>query len=346
MLKVSIIGGSGYAGGELLRILLFHPEVEIYQVTSQKYVGRSVGIVHPNLRMVTSLKFCSLEELKPCDLLFIALPNLVSVSYIERSIRLAKKVIDLGSDFRLKNKADYQIWYGIKHSRPELLSKFIYGLVELHRAEIRQADWIACGGCEATAAILGLYPLLKNKLIDPQKIFIDVKIGSSAAGSQPTLSSHHPERAGCIRSFKPTMHRHTAEIEQELNFGEKPTVHFSATAIEAVRGILATIQTFLVDKVDESQILKTYLREYRNEPFIRILSQRDGIYRFPEPKILSGTNYCDLGFEKDNRSHRLVVLAAIDNLVKGTAGQAVQAMNVMFNFEEKLGLEFSGLHPI
>jgi N-acetyl-gamma-glutamyl-phosphate/LysW-gamma-L-alpha-aminoadipyl-6-phosphate reductase len=189
-------------------------------------------------------------------------------------------------------------------------------------------------------------PLFKHGVLRSAEAHIEAKVGSSAAGDTPSLSTHHPERSGSVRSFQPTGHRHTAEIVQELRFGRPPTIHFSATAIEAVRGILATCHVFLKDGIEEKDIWKVYRTEYGDEPFIRIVKERQGIYRYPEPKILSGTNFCDIGFEKDSRGSRLVVMAALDNLVKGAAGNGVQAMNVACGLPETTGLEFPGLHPV
>jgi N-acetyl-gamma-glutamyl-phosphate/LysW-gamma-L-alpha-aminoadipyl-6-phosphate reductase len=177
-------------------------------------------------------------------------------------------------------------------------------------------------------------------------VIVEGKLGSSAAGNKPSLASHHPERSGAVRSYLPTMHRHTAEVEQELNFGPQPTVHMSATSIEAVRGVLATAHVFLKENLQEKDLWKVYRQEYGNEPFIRIVKTKEGVYRYPEPKILAGSNFCDIGFERDERNNRLVVISAIDNLVKGTSGNAIQAMNVMFGWDETLGLEFTGLHPV
>ena len=345
-IKVSIVGGSGYGGGELLRLLLGHPHIEIAQVTSESNAGKFVHSVHPNLRKRTELKFVTMGNLEPVDLLFLALPHGLAMGKIERYASLAPRIIDLSSDFRLHDPADYPIWYEHEHEAQEWLPKFVYGIPELHRAELREANYVSGAGCLATATILGLLPLFKHGLVDPNMVIVEGKVGSSAAGNKPSLGSHHPERSGAMRSFQPTMHRHTAEIEQELNFGPSPTVHFSATSIEAVRGILATCQVFLKEDLAEKDIWKVYRQEYNNEPFMRLVKTKDGIYRYPEPKVLSGSNFCDVGFERDPRSNRLVVMAAIDNLVKGTSGNAVQAMNVMYGWEETLSLEFTGLHPI
>jgi len=342
-LKVSIVGGSGYAGGELLRILLNHPKVSIQQVTSQRFVDQHVGVAHPNLRKQTGLLFCSLRELEECDFLFVGLPNKKSAEKMSQFMKIAPKIIDLGCDFRLKKPSDYGKWYQWEHPESNLLKKFVYGMAELHREELKKADFVACGGCEATCSILALYPLAKNSLIKDNQVIIDAKLGSSAAGNRPTLASHHPERSGCIRSYKPTGHRHTAEVVQELKIDR---VYISATAVEMVRGVLITAQVFLSQNIQEKDIWQIYRQEYSQEPFIRIPKTKTGVFRYPEPKILAGTNFCDIGFEKDHSSNRLVVIAAIDNLTKGTAGQAVQAMNIMMGWEETLGLKFSGLHPI
>ncbi len=345
-IKTSIVGASGYAGGDLLRLLLFHPGVEIMQVTSESNLGKSVSKIHPNLRKVTDLKFSSMHELKECDLIFLCLPHGSSMNSIDKFKSLAPKIIDLSADFRLSSPDLYEKWYGHKHSRPDLLNEFVYGIPELHREEMKTASYISSAGCNATASIIGLYPLYKNGLVEFDKTVIEVKVGSSEAGNKSTPSSHHPIKSGSVRSYQPTEHRHTAEIIQELNFGKDIHVHFSATSIDIVRGILATCHVFLNDNYEEKDIWKIYRKEYANEPFIRIVKEREGNYRFPEPKLIAGTNYCDIGFEKDSFSNRLVVISAIDNLMKGAAGQALQAFNIMNGFEETTGLEFPGLHPV
>ncbi len=346
MITTSIYGASGYAGGEILRILLGHPKVKILQVTSRQFANQPVSIAHPNLRKRTDLVFSDPKGLKKCDVLFVALPNCESMKIMPKLKTLAKKIIDLGADYRIHDPANFEHWYHQKHGNPEMLSKFIYGIAELHRKEIKKSSYVSCAGCEATVSILALYPLVKNGLIE-ERIIIDAKMSSSQAGLKPSLSSHHPERAGVVRTYKPTGHRHTAEILQELSpFRNKIDVAITATTLDIVRGLLVTIHAIPVKSITEKDVWKAYRTEYGNEPFIRIVKERQGNYRFPEPKILQGTNYCDIGFEMDQVSDRLVVIAAIDNLVKGTAGQAVQAMNIMCGFPETTGLEFPGLHPI
>lgn len=345
MIKVSILGGSGYAGGELLRILLFHPKVKVQEVTSRKFAGRPVSLIHPNLRKATDLLFIDPKDIKKCDLLFVALPNGESMGIMKDLQKKAEKIIDLGADFRLHKALVFTSWYQREHALPELLSKFVYGICELHRNEIKKASYVACAGCEATVSILTLYPLVKHKLIK-ENVIIDAKMSSSQSGMSPSLSTHHPERAGVVRSYMPSGHRHTAEIEQELSeFGDL-SVAISATAIDMVRGLLVTIHTVPNKGVEEKDVWRAYRAEYKDEPFIRIVKESTGIYRYPEPKILQGTNFCDIGFELDWKTNRLVAIGAIDNLVKGTAGQAVQALNVMYGFEETTALTSPGLHPI
>ena len=340
-MKVSIVGASGYGGGELLRLLLGHPRVEVQQCTSERFVGKPVTRLHPNLRKRTTLKFCSVQELEKADLLFTALPHTRCMQKFDEFTSLADRIIDLSADFRLKDAAIYSKWYGIDHTQPDRLSDFVYGNVELHREEMRNAGYISGAGCNATATILALYPLFKLGVVDTAKpVIAEAKCGSSEGGNSASEASHHPERSGCVRSYKPTGHRHIAEMEQELGYA----VHFSATSIEMVRGILLTAHLFVNDGITEKDIWKTYRQVYGQEPFIRIVKERQGIYRYPEPKILAGTNYCDIGFEL--AGNRLVVISAIDNLMKGAAGQAVLCMNVMCGFEETEGLEFAGLHPI
>jgi len=345
-IRVSIAGGSGYSGGELLRLLLFHPQVEMGQVTSERFFGKFVHKLHPNLRKLTDLKFCSLDELEACDLLFLCLPHGQAMKNIEKYLGLSERIIDLSADFRLRSADIYEKWYHTAHLAPDRLTDFIYGIPELHRDEMRTARWVSSAGCNATAAILGLYPLYKLGLVRPGQTVIEVKVGSSEGGNSVSEASHHPVRSGCLRSFAPTAHRHTAEIEQELQFDGPVQISFSATSVDMVRGVLATAHAFLNDRMEEKELWKIYRQAYGQEPFIRIVKERDGNYRYPEPKLLAGTNYCDIGFETDPFSTRVVVISAIDNLMKGAAGQAVQAMNLMHGFEETAALNFPGLHPV
>ncbi|MFQ5638865.1 MAG: N-acetyl-gamma-glutamyl-phosphate reductase [bacterium] len=345
-ITVSIAGGSGYTGGELIRLLLFHPQVELKQITSERLVGKFVFKAHPNLRKVTQLKFSSLTELDACDVLFLCLPHGESMARMPGFKSKADRIVDLSGDFRLNSAVDYAKWYNRPHTCPELLGDFIYGIPELHRVEMQRARYISSAGCNATATILALYPLFKNQLVQLDRTVVEVKGGSSEGGNSPSEASHHPERNDVVRSYKPTRHRHSAEVVQELGFGQQIQVHFSATALGIVRGVLATCHVFLNDNLSEKDVWKIYRREYGNEPFIRIVKETSGAYRFPEPKLLIGSNYCDIGFAKDPESSRLVVIGAIDNLMKGAAGQAVQAFNIMHGLDETTALEFPGLHPV
>ena len=345
-LRVSIAGASGYTGGELIRLLLAHPGARIQQVSSQRFAGKSVGKVHPNLRKFSDLNFSPLEELQPCDLLFLCLPHGESSKRADWAATLAPRVIDLSADFRLKDAALYERWYGKPHLRPELLGAYVYGLPELHRAEMRSASHVSSAGCNATATILALHPLYAAGVVEMDRTVVEVKVGSSEGGNESGPATHHPERANCVRSFMPAGHRHSAEMIQELGRGRPMTIHFSATSIDMVRGVLATGHAFLKEDLDEKAIWKLYREAYADEPFVRIVKEREGNYRLPEPKILAGTNLCDVGFVRDPGSNRLVVISAMDNLMKGAAGQALQAFNLMCGFEETTALGFPGLHPI
>lgn len=345
-LKVSIVGASGYVGGELLRLLLFHNNVEIKQVTSERFVSKPISKVHPNLRGISKLTFSSVSELENCDTIFLCLPHGNSNKSIGTYASLANQVIDLSADFRIKDNALHKEWYGENREETEYSDKFVYGIPELHRDEMKSAKYISSAGCNATTVVLGLYPFFKENLVEIGRTVSEAKVGTSEGGNAFSEASHHPERSGSIRSYKPVRHRHTAEMIQELSLFGKPQIHFSATSIEMVRGVLATTHIFLKEELKEKDIWKLYRKYYSNEPFIRIVKERDGIYRFPDPKILTGTNYCDIGFVKDTDSNRVVVISAIDNLMKGAAGQAVQAFNISNNFDETTGLNFPGFHPI
>jgi [amino group carrier protein]-6-phospho-L-2-aminoadipate/5-phospho-L-glutamate reductase len=344
--SVGIVGASGYAGGELLRLLLSHGGVTVREASSESFAGRAVSRAHPNLRGMTDLRFRRFEELEPVDVLFSCLPHGVSSATWDAIARLGERIVDLSSDFRLTDARLYQRYYGRVHPRASLLGEFAYGIPELHREEIRDARRVACAGCNATATILGLYPLYREGLVADERVIVEVKAGSSEAGRRPTASSHHPERKGSVRSFAPTGHRHTAEIVQELSNGRPADVHLSITSVEMVRGAVATSHLFTRRPLGEKELWGIYRRAYRDEPFLRIVKERGGSYRYPDPKLLAGTNFCDVGFELDEESGRVVIVSAIDNLMKGAAGQAVQCMNLMLGVDERCGLAFPGLHPL
>ena len=341
--RVAILGGSGYAGGEALRLLLGHPQVEVVQVTSEREAGHFVHGAHPNLRGHTQLKFTSAAQLEPADVLIAGLPHGELQKRIADLAPRYERIVDLSADFRLKDTKAYERWYGEPHRAPEWLGKFVYGLPELQREALRGAKYVSGVGCNATAANLALRPLVQAGLLDLAKpVIVDIKVGSSEGGNSFSLASHHPERSGAVRSFAPAGHRHTAEIEQELGLSD---VHLSITSIEMVRGVLATAHGWLRGKTEEKELWKAYRAAYGAEPFVRIVRDKRGIYRYPEPKILAGSNHADVGFEVDLERGRVVSICAIDNLMKGAAGSAVQALNLACGWEETLGLSFPGLHP-
>ncbi len=339
MIRASIVGGSGYTGGELLRLLLDHP-----QVTSRSRLGEYVYQTHPNLRKRTQLQFCDPQTLQPGDVLFLALPHGQAQGEIERYASLAERIIDLSADFRLRSAEMYQRWYGHPHAAPHWLERFVYGLPEFHRQELRTARYVSGVGCNATAANLALAPLVKAGLIEMDSpVIVEIKVGSSEGGAEGNPGSHHPERSHVVRTFAPFGHRHTAEVLQECGLTK---VKLTMTSVELVRGALATAHVQVKSGVTNKDLWRAY-RAFANEnPFIRLVKEQRGIYRVPEPKILAGSNYADLGFELDESTGQLVSICAIDNLMKGAAGSAVQCMNLMFGLEETLGLEFPGLHPV
>lgn len=346
MTTVSILGSSGYGGGELLRLLLAHPCVEIKQVTSRSHLGEYVYQVHPNLRKRTQLKFTDPAALDSVDILFLAQPHGQAQHHIQQYARLATKIIDLSADFRLRDAALYEDWYGEKHAAPEWLNKFVYGLPELRRAQITTASYVSGVGCNATASNLALLPLVKADLLDAtSSIFIEIKVGSSEGGAEGNSGSLHAERASVIRTFSAFGHRHTAEVIQEMGVNAE-RVSLTMTAVDLVRGVLATAHAKVKPGVTTKDLWKSYRAVANENPFVRVVKEQRGIYRVPEPKILAGSNYADLGFELDESNGHVVSICAIDNLMKGASGSAVQCMNLMMGWEETLGLEFAGIHPI
>jgi len=341
-MKVAVVGGSGYVGGELLRLLLGHPDVEVVQVTSDSMAGRPIGRAHPNLRKTTNLTFSSHAELEGADVTFVATPHGESMGRMPALLAMNQFVVDLSADFRLRDPARFAEYYPGPHTHPELLAESVYGLPELHRDEIRTARVIAVPGCIATASILAIRPLVTAGLLDGRPVVVDAKSGSSASGQDAGPAGRHAERSGVMRAYAPAGHRHTAEIEQETG----ARIALSCHAVEAVRGVLVTAHGFVAHPVEEKELWRTYRAAYGNEPFVRIVHESDGIHREPEPKILAGTNYCDLGFATDPHAERVVALAALDNLMKGAAGNAVQCYNVRRGLPETTGLDFLGLHPI
>jgi len=339
--SASVVGGSGFTGGELLRLLDGHPEFRTVQATSRSKENKTVGHAHPNLRH-KDLRFSSPENLESVDVLFAATPHGVSMEQIDAFQDAADTVVDLSADFRLDSEEQYDEWYD-GHSRPELLADSEYALPELNRENLAGADLIASGGCNATATIMGLFPLFENGILSgDEQIVVDVKVGSSEGGAGGGEASSHPERSGVVRPYAPTGHRHEAEIQQFLGTDVSFTVH----AVEMIRGASATCHVFPSGPVSKGDLWGAYREAYEDEPFVRMASGGGGVYRYPEPKAVAGTNYAEVGFEVDPANKRLVVFSAIDNMMKGSAGQAVHAANVALGIEETAGLEFTGFHPV
>ncbi|HET8568828.1 MAG TPA: N-acetyl-gamma-glutamyl-phosphate reductase [Candidatus Limnocylindria bacterium] len=340
-LRVAVVGAAGYAGGELLRLLLGHPDVRGIVAASSSLAGKPVTAAHPNLRKRTDLAFVPYDEASGCDVLFLSLPN--GAHRFAEFEGSAPLVVDLSSDHRLRDPEAYVRWYGSAHPAPERLAAAVYGIPELHRERIKGARLVTGAGCNATATLLALLPLHRAGLIDNARpVVVECKVGSSEGGREASEDSHHPERSGVVRSFRPVGHRHTAEVEQEL---PGVRLQLSVTSVELVRGVLATAHVPVRAGLEEKDLWRAYRAAYAGEPFVRIVKERTGIWRYPEPKLVAGTNFADVGFALDPRGDRVVALCAIDNLVKGAAGNGVQAMNVALGLDETAGLGFVGLHP-
>ncbi|MFP3217238.1 MAG: N-acetyl-gamma-glutamyl-phosphate reductase [Acidianus sp.] len=348
MVKVAVIGGSGYTGGELLRILSMHSKVEITLVTSREYAGKPISLVHPNLKGILNMNFSqiSLDKIgDKADTVFLALPHRVSLNYVPKLLEIGLQVIDLSADFRLKDPEEYKKWYGIEHPYPDLLKKSVYGLPELHYEELKGAKLIASPGCNATATILALAPVVGNGISTDLRFISDVKVSSSEGGMKPKEGSHHPERENAIRPYEPEGHRHAAEAEQELSLLAKKPVKVGIVphAVSSIRGALASAHAWLNDNYDDIEIWKKIAEFYHGRKFIRII--RGGFHPYPDPKYVIGSNFADIGFAQEKRIMRLTMFAAIDNLVKGAAGQAVQNFNISRGFNEDEGLRTPPLRP-
>ena len=342
-MNVAVVGGSGYVGGELVRLLLGHPGVTLTQVTSDSMAGRPLARAHPNLRRATALTFVKRAELRTADVTFLATPHGGAMEQVPELLETGMTVVDLSADHRLHDPGEYPRYYRREHAHPELLGEAVYGLPELHREQLRRARLVAVPGCIATATILALAPLVRAAGgAGSSRAVVDAKSGSSASGHDAGPAGQHAERSGVMRAYAPVGHRHTAEIEQETGV---PTA-LSCHSVEAVRGVLSTVHLFGIEPPEERDLWKVYRAAYGSEPFVRIVHDPDGIHREPEPKILSGTNYCDVGFASDREHGRTVLLGALDNLGKGAAGAAVQCMNIRYRLPETTGLGFLGLHPI
>ncbi|GAA3850139.1 N-acetyl-gamma-glutamyl-phosphate reductase [Saccharothrix violaceirubra] len=340
MIRVAVVGAAGYIGGELLRLLVSHPDVELAAATSRSLQGRQIDGVHPNLRSRTTLRFSAEDELDHYDAIFLATPHRETMARMTEFLGLARTVIDLSGDFRLASTAAYEDYYGTPHTAPDLIESFVTGLPELHREALRTADRISVPGCMASAGILALTPLAHAGLIRGE-ITVDARTGSSGSGAKAGSENLHAERSGALRVFAPTRHRHEAEISQATGL----PVRMTATGVEAVRGVQLVSRAHLAPDVDERDIRSAYRAAYGDEPFVRVVAHRRGLHRFPDAKILSGSNFCDVGFALEAGSPQVTVISALDNLVKGGAGNAVQCLNVRYGLSERAGLEFTGLHP-
>ncbi len=346
MIRVGVVGASGYAGGELLRLLLSHPQVEVTQATSESSAGKYLYQLHPHLRGRTTLRFVGQAGLTPCDLLFLALPHGEAQARIAEYAALAPRLIDLSADFRLRDAAVYAAAYGEPHRAPEWLPRFVYGLPEINRAALIGADKASGVGCNATATILALWALIRAGMLPlDQPIIVDLKVGSSEAGRTPTESSHHPARSGVVRPFALTGHRHEAEVRQAFADCGALDVRMAITSVELVRGAAAAAHVTLPTGLAEKDIWAAYRSAFSAKPFVRIVHEKSGVFRHPEPRVVAGTNYADVGWEYDPETGRAVLLCAIDNLGKGAAGSAVQCMNLMCGFDETDGLTFGGFYP-
>ncbi len=345
-LKIAIVGSSGYTGGELYRLLLHHRHVMVTAVTSEKSAGQPLISIFPHLAGLTDL-IC--EPLDPAtiarkaDVVFLALPHVTAQEAAFRFYQLGKKVVDLSADYRLTDPALYEKWYEHCHQYPDLLKQAVYGLPEIHREEIKKAQLIANPGCYPTSAILGLAPLVKKGVIDLETIIVDSKSGVSGAGRSPSLAHQFCEVNEGLMAYKIGTHRHTPEIEQELGAlaGRAVTLSFTPHLIPMNRGILCTIYAALNTAMDSAQLHGMYEEFFRNEPFVRVLP----VGVFPNVRNVRGSNFCDIGVYADQRTGRAVVVTAIDNLVKGASGQAIQNMNLMLGWDETEGLKLAGLFP-
>ena len=345
-LNVAIVGSSGYTGGELMRILLGHPNVTVSAITSERSAGQPITALFPHLASLTRLVCEPLDPAviaKKADFVFLALPHVTAQDAANKFHGLGLKVVDLSADYRIADQAVYERWYEHAHQYPELLKQAVYGLPELRRAQIKKASLVANPGCYPTSAILGLAPLITMGLADLTSIIIDSKSGVTGAGRSPSLAHHYPEVNEGLMAYKIGTHRHTPEIEQELSAlaGHRVTISFTPHLIPMNRGILTTIYADLKADADTTLLQGRYQEFFKNEPFVRVLPAGQS----PNVRNVRGSNFCDIGVVADPRTGRAVIVSAIDNLVKGASGQAVQNMNLMMGFDETAGLDRAGLFP-
>ena len=346
MIKVGIIGATGYAGGELVRILTGHKDAEIKWYGSRSYIGKKYADVYRNMFQIVDAECMddNMEELaSQVDVIFTATPQGLCASLVNEEILSKVKIIDLSADFRLKDVKVYEEWYKIEHKAPQFLEEAVYGLCEINREDVKKARLVANPGCYTTCSILTAYPLAREGLIDMSTLIIDAKSGTSGAGRGAKLPNLFCEVNENMKAYGVANHRHTPEIEEQLGYaaGEKVVLNFTPHLVPMNRGILATEYAKLTKEVSWDDVKAVYDRYYGNEKFVRVLGQDE----YPETKWVEGSNYVDIGFKIDPRTNRIIMMGAIDNLVKGAAGQAVQNMNLMFGLEESEGLDLVPMFP-
>lgn len=346
MIKVGIIGSTGYAGSELVRLLLSHREAEIKWFGSRSYVDKKYAEVYQNMFEIVD-DICqddNMEELaEQVDVIFTATPQGLCASLINEGILLKTRIIDLSADFRIKDIAAYEQWYNIEHAAPQFIEEAVYGLCEINREQVKNARLIANPGCYPTCSTLSIYPLLKDGLIDTDTIIVDAKSGTSGAGRSAKVDNLFCEVNENIKAYGVTTHRHTPEIEEQLGYaaGHQVRINFTPHLIPMNRGILVTAYAALKKEVTYEEVRAVYDRYYKNERFVRVL-ERDIC---PQTRWVEGSNYVDVNFKIDPRTNRIIMMGAMDNVVKGAAGQAVQNMNLMFGFDEAEGLHHVPLFP-
>ena len=346
MIKAGIIGSTGYAGAELVRLLLGHKDVEIVWYGSRSYIDKRYSEVYQNMfRLVENV--CQDDNMKEladaADVIFTATPQGLCASLVNEDILKKTKIIDLSADFRLKDVKVYEEWYKIEHRAPQYLSEAVYGLCEINREDVKQSRLVANPGCYTTCSILSVYPLLKEGIIDGNTVIVDAKSGTSGAGRGAKVDNLFCEVNESIKAYGVATHRHTPEIEEQLGYaaGYPVTINFTPHLVPMNRGILVTAYASLVKDVSWEDVREAYEKYYKDEYFIRLLD-RDVC---PQTKWVEGSNYVDIGFKLDHRTNRIIMMGALDNLVKGAAGQAVQNMNLMFGLDEAEGLRLVPMFP-